>query len=393
MKFWLYLLIGAVCLQTQSVMANENNDTDLFVLIKSSASVITVTADGKKIFEPKLNSFRVNTAALMSSKFGPQNGTTQDRRSLIAETFEGITLDGFQTSMLSVLKSHGLSDFKISGFVETVPALGACDEYAFIGIEGDIMVLYRMDVERGPFSSLIKKCLNGEWRDEFKLVAVIDSNEWMIPFAASASKSRALKKFSNLFSPSLTAAETKEFFSFGVTNGNELEGVFNRMNADNFTEAADINEDVLLDFLRHEAAGKKEGLSARAYKDKKRAEKIAAQKRAEEAQKRAEERAKKMTAAREKIQIMPVAVCIGAAKDAHTKTLVNLFSTNNRPATVQYMLDAGCTNRWSTKMRGGDLKEFYRYRDYVGVVTRKYKSGVGWIYAVVRKSQWDVPVN
>lgn len=385
MRFWVSIFFGFICLQTQIAFADNNRNIDLFIYVADYRFKLTETADGKKKVEPHRLGFnyKVNLAAMMSNKFGPSNGATQDRRSAFAETFEGITVDDFNASMLTLLKRYGLSNLKSDKFLDQkVPYFKACEPDSFSSMDA-IIVLYRADVENGPFSPLIKACIE---KGEMRLVGVIDSADWITTIAAANSKGKKLRDFANLFSPSLTADKAEDFFSFGVTDGEELEDVLNRMNADNFTQATNINEDVLLDFLRYEAAGKKEGLSAKAFKDKKRAEKIASQK-------RAEERAKKLAAARERIEVMPVAVCIGGNKKGQTQTLVNLFNSNNTPAAASYMLDVGCNNRWATKIRGGDLKEFYRYGGYVGVHTKEFMSGIGWIYAVIRASDWDVPIN
>lgn len=385
MRLWAYLFLGVFCFQTQNAFANNNRNIDLYIFVADSRFKLTETADGKKKVEPHRLGFdyKVNLAAMMSNKFGPSNGATQDRRSVFAETFEGITVGDFETSMLTLLKRYGLSNLKSDQFLDQkVPYFKACEPNSFSSMDA-IILLYRADVENGPFSPLIQACIE---KGEMRLVGVIDSADWITTIAAANSKGKKLRDFANLFSPSLTSDKSEDFFSFGVTDGDELEDVFNRMSADNFTQATLIDEDVLLDFLRHEAAGKREGLSAKAYKDKKRAENIAAQK-------RAEERAKKLAAAREKIEVMPVAVCIGGNKKGQTQTLVNLFNSNNTPATASYMLDAGCNNRWATKIRGGDLKEFYRYGGYVGVHTKEFMSGIGWIYAVIKASDWDVPIK
>ncbi|MBL6811325.1 MAG: hypothetical protein ISQ63_00410 [SAR86 cluster bacterium] len=93
--------------------------------------------------------------------------------------------------------------------------------------------------------------------------------------------------------------------------------------------------------------------------------------------------------ARNKKQFVPYAVCLGGNKEPQIKTLINLFSSNNNPAAVSYMLDVGCNNSWRTPIPGKDLEEFTRNRNFVGVKSKEYMSGIGWIYAMIQVDDWD----
>jgi len=53
------------------------------------------------------------------------------------------------------------------------------------------------------------------------------------------------------------------------------------------------------------------------------------------------------------------------------------------------MLDAGCNNSWSIPISGKNLEEFTRNLNYVGVKTREYMSGIGWVYAMIKVDEWD----
>jgi len=355
-----------------------------------------------------------------------------------------------------------------------------------------------------------------------------------------------LENFSSLFSPKIDKTKAIMFFLFEVDNGQKLEETFNRMSEVKFTDAMDINEDILLDFLANENEGKKIGLSAREYKEtvveknfdtgkyigqvneeglpkgkgeliyddgekligewnirpvngtltypngkkyvgvfddngqvtgkgtltwpngeKFVGEVIYAQpssgtftwpngrKYVGEFQKgkrngsgtftwpsgtkyvgefkddwrtgkgtqtwsdggkyvggfkknkrhgygkhtyadgSVEEgiwdngASPKLVNSRNKKEFKPVAVCIGANKESQIKTLINLFSINNTPAAVSYMLDAGCNNSWSVPISGKNLEEFTRNLNYVGVKTREYMSGIGWVYAMIKVDEWD----
>ena len=85
----------------------------------------------------------------------------------------------------------------------------------------------------------------------------------------------------------------------------------------------------------------------------------------------------------------PYAVCIGTNKKWQINTLMNLFQSNNNPAAISFMLDAGCNNSWSTPIRGIDLEEFSRNKRFVGVKTKEIMSGNGYIYAIVSADEWD----
>ena len=98
---------------------------------------------------------------------------------------------------------------------------------------------------------------------------------------------------------------------------------------------------------------------------------------------------KKSVDARNKKQFKPYAVCIGANKKYQINTLINLFQSNNNPAAISFMLDAGCNNSWSTPIRGIDLEEFSRNGRFVGVKTKEIMGGNGWIYAIVSADEWD----
>jgi hypothetical protein len=76
-----------------------------------------------------------------------------------------------------------------------------------------------------------------------------------------------MKEFSSLFSPPLSAVQTKAFFLLGVDDSEKLEATFNRMSEQNYTDSNDINEDILLEFLFDESEGKKIGLSAKEHKE------------------------------------------------------------------------------------------------------------------------------
>lgn len=373
-------------LQIQLALANDNRGLDLFVYLTDFQMELIETADGLKKIEPRYyyETYDINVAALIGENFGPSAGPLQNRFKAFNETF-GIStaedfIEGFTQFMGYIVQNPKFNKFRFKR--ETPRLRGDC--YSGNDPEEEILVLLRADAESAEFAPIIAKCIRNS--GSFQLAKIIKSENWLKATKDIFSANLKIREFGALFSPPLSKNKVQSFFSFGVTNGEELEDVLNRMNADNFTQATEINEDVLLDFLRYEAAGKKEGLSAKAFKDKKRAEKIASQK-------RAEERAKKLAAARERIEVMPVAVCIGGNKKGQTQTLVNLFNSNNTPAAASYMLDVGCNNRWATKIRGGDLKEFYRYGGYVGVHTKEFMSGIGWIYAVIRASDWDVPIN
>lgn len=93
--------------------------------------------------------------------------------------------------------------------------------------------------------------------------------------------------------------------------------------------------------------------------------------------------------ARNKKQFVPYAVCLGGNKEPQIKTLINLFSSNNNPAAVSYMLDVGCNNSWRTPIPGKDLEEFSRNRNFVGVKSKEFMSGIGWIYAIIQVDEWD----
>ena len=93
--------------------------------------------------------------------------------------------------------------------------------------------------------------------------------------------------------------------------------------------------------------------------------------------------------ARNKKQFVPYAVCLGGNKEPQIKTLINLFSSNNNPAAVSYMLDVGCNNSWGTPIPGKDLEEFTRNRNFVGVKSKEFMSGIGWIYAMIQVDDWD----
>ena len=97
----------------------------------------------------------------------------------------------------------------------------------------------------------------------------------------------------------------------------------------------------------------------------------------------------KLVSSRNKKNFKPFAVCLGANKESQIKTMINLFSINNTPAAVTYMLDVGCNNSWSTSIPGKNLEEFTRNLNYVGVKTREYMSGIGWIYAMIKVDEWD----
>ena len=97
----------------------------------------------------------------------------------------------------------------------------------------------------------------------------------------------------------------------------------------------------------------------------------------------------KKVEARNKKQFVPYAVCLGGNKEPQIKTLINLFSSNNNPAAVSYMLDVGCNNSWGTPIPGKDLEEFTRNRNFVGVKSKEYMSGIGWIYAMIQVDDWD----
>jgi hypothetical protein len=93
--------------------------------------------------------------------------------------------------------------------------------------------------------------------------------------------------------------------------------------------------------------------------------------------------------ARNKKQFVPYAVCLGGNKEPQIKTMINLFSSNNNPAAVSYMLDVGCNNSWGTPIPGKDLEEFTRNRNFVGVKNKEFMSGIGWIYAMIQVDKWD----
>jgi len=97
----------------------------------------------------------------------------------------------------------------------------------------------------------------------------------------------------------------------------------------------------------------------------------------------------KKVEARNKKQFVPYAVCLGGNKEPQIKTLINLFSSNNNPAAVSYMLDVGCNNSWGTPIPGKDLEEFTRNRNFVGVKSKEFMSGIGWIYAMIQVDDWD----
>lgn len=77
-----------------------------------------------------------------------------------------------------------------------------------------------------------------------------------------------VKEFASIFSPPLTDDKVKMFFYFGVDDLEKVEATYNRMYEANYTDATDINEIVLLNFLFDEAEGKKLGLSAKEHKEK-----------------------------------------------------------------------------------------------------------------------------
>jgi len=332
-----------------------------------------------------------------------------------------------------------------------------------------------------------------------------------------------LENFSSLFSPKLDKTKAILFFLFEVDNGQKLEETYNRMSEAKFTDAMDINEDILLEFLATEKKGKKIGLSAREYKETvvkanygvgkyfgqvnkdqlpngkgnliykngheftgefKDGKKIIGtytwpngekfvgdfkdgrhsngtftwpngnkyvgefkkgkkngsgtftwpdgkkyvgefkddwrtgkgtftwpdgDKYVGEFKKNLRHGYGKYTYAdgsvqegiwdngaspklvnsRNKKEFKPVAVCIGGNKESQIKTLINLFSRNNTPAAASYMLDVGCNNSWSTSIPGKNLEEFTRNLNYVGVKTREYMSGIGWVYAMIKVDEWD----
>ena len=199
MRFWVSIFFGFICLQTQIAFADNNRNIDLFIYVADYRFKLTETADGKKRVEPPYLGFnyKVNLAAMMSNKFGPSNGATQDRRSAFAETFEGITVGDFEASMLTLLKRYGLSNLKSDKFLDQkVPYFKACEPNSFSSMDA-IIVLYRADVENGPFSPLIKACIE---KGEMRLVGVIDSADWITTIAAANSKGKKLRDFANLFS-------------------------------------------------------------------------------------------------------------------------------------------------------------------------------------------------
>ena len=83
----------------------------------------------------------------------------------------------------------------------------------------------------------------------------------------STAADEKMKEFSSLFSPPLSAVQTKAFFLLDVDDSEKLEATFNRMSEQNYTDSNDINEDILLEFLFDESEGKKIGLSAKEHRE------------------------------------------------------------------------------------------------------------------------------
>ena len=69
----------------------------------------------------------------------------------------------------------------------------------------------------------------------------------------STAADEKMKEFSSLFSPALSAVQTKAFFLLDVDDSEKLEATFNRMSEQNYTDSNDINEDILLEFLFDES--------------------------------------------------------------------------------------------------------------------------------------------
>jgi len=97
----------------------------------------------------------------------------------------------------------------------------------------------------------------------------------------------------------------------------------------------------------------------------------------------------KLVNARYNKKFTPLAVCIGSHKESQIKTLMNLYLGTNYSATANYMLSVGCNNDWTTPISGRLLEEFSRNSKYVGIKTREYMDGLGWLYGFVKIDEWD----
>jgi hypothetical protein len=193
-------------------------------------------------------------------------------------------------------------------------------------------------------------------------------------------------EFANNFNPPLQPEQITRLASHGIDSVAGVEVTTKRMQASNYQKMKSIDINTLFTFLSDEEAGKKQGLSPSAYRDKRIAE-------AEEERRRQQLRMAKIQAERSIRSFTLSPVCIG---DNLAKTfmenIIQMYASNTHVSAIASYITSmpSCLlPRQNTPISGNKLEEFYRMGRFVGVRTTSPVNGQH-IYGMVISTDWDL---
>ncbi len=199
-------------------------------------------------------------------------------------------------------------------------------------------------------------------------------------------KTLAAFEFANRFNPPLQPDQISRLAGYGIDSITAVEVTIKRMASTNYQKAGVSDINTLFAFLSDEEAGKKQGLSPTAYRDKRMAE-------AEAERRQQQLRMAKIQAERANRSFTLTPVCMGDnLARTFMENIIQMYASNTHVSAIASYVTSmpGCLfPKQNTPISGGKLEEFYRLGRFVGVKTISPINGQ-YIFGMIISTDWDL---
>ncbi len=233
----------------------------------------------------------------------------------------------------------------------------------------------------------LRKVLEDDKQFNYRVELGFDQKQSLLSFIQfKGYKTLAAFEFANRFNPPLQPEQITRLASYGIDSIATVEVATKRMIASNYQKSGSTDINTLFTFLSDEEAGKKQGLSPTAYRDKRIAE-------AEAERRQQQARMAKIQAERSNRSFSLGPVCMGDnLARTFMENIIQMYASNTHVSAIASYVTTmpGCLfPRQNSPIPGSKLEEFYRLGRFVGVRTISPINGQ-YIYGMVISSDWDL---
>lgn len=232
----------------------------------------------------------------------------------------------------------------------------------------------------------LRKVLEDDKKFNYRVELGFNQKQSLLSFIQfKGYKTLAAFEFAYRFNPPLQPDQISRLAGYGIDSITAVEVAIKRMATTNYQKASVSDINTLFAFLSDEEAGKKQGLSPTAYRDKRIAE-------AEAERRQQQLRMAKIQAERANRSYTLTPVCMGDnLARTFMENIIQMYASNTHVSAIASYVTSmpGCLfPKQNTPISGGKLEEFYRLGRFVGVKTISPINGQ-YIFGMIISTDWD----